>query len=147
MRLSASWDCCDCGFCASVSGETESEGSCAASGWEHYKSAGCWFTATVNFVLDPSPMLFLPAETPVSDWRGEFQPLPPGPLSGGDRNLLPDGMVLGEPRTDTAETLHHCQAPGAVQEVSECVFDLLSSKSQVLIPASTSKLIHLWLTK
>lgn len=109
--------------------------------------AGCWFTAAVNFVLDPSPMLLLPAETPVSDWRGEFQPLPPEPLSGGDRNLLPDGMVLGEPRTDTAETLHHCQAPGAVQEVSECVFDLLPSKSQVLIPASTSKLIHLWLTK
>lgn len=121
----------------SPSGETESEGSRAACGWEHYKFAGCWFTAAVNFVLDPSAMLLLSAETPVSDWKGEFQPLPPGPLSGGDRNLLPDGVVLGEPRTDTAETLHHCQAPGAVQEVSECVFDLLSSKSQVLIPAST----------
>ena len=107
-------------------------------GGDTAKSTSCWFTTAVNFVLDPLLMLLLPAETPVSDWRGEFQPLPTGPLSRGDRNLLPDGLVLGEPRTDIAETLHHFQTPGAIQEVSECPSWDVSSKSQVLIPASSS---------
>lgn len=47
--------------------------------------------------------------------------------------------MLGESRTDTAETFHHFQAPGAVPEVRKFTFSVISSKSGFRIPPVLGK--------